>query len=314
MTVPPVSCTRRCAPIMPIMTEVTSIDIEQQLHALVGDIHKLPTPPLVFTQISRVIDNEDASAYDVAGIIAEDPAMSAQVLKLANSAYYGLANPVPHVKQAVVVLGLNEIKNVVLAASAISVFRKSSADQEYQDEFWRHSLAVAVGARMLLRTLQAGKFLEAETAFSAGLLHDLGKMVVFCYAPEEHQKIRRYQQETGGPDYRAEREILGLDHCQIGAYLAQRWKLPGEILTAIRYHHTPQDSPDEGTYEAIVHVADILARRAFNYSGGEDNLSEVLQVGCLNRLGISPDDFGRLCASVVEEYTKSETFLHMACA
>jgi putative nucleotidyltransferase with HDIG domain len=294
------------------MTEATSVNVEQQIHALVGDIHKLPTPPLVFTQISRVIDNEDASAYDVAGIIAEDPAMSAQVLKLANSAYYGLAHPVPHVKQAVIVLGMNEVKNVVLAASAISAFRKSSADREYQDEFWRHSLAVAVGARMLLRTFQAKKILEAETAFSAGLLHDLGKMVVFSYAPEEHQKIQQYLQETGGPDCRAEREILGLDHCQIGAYLAQHWKLPADITSAISYHHTPQESAETGAYDAIVHVADVLAHRAFGSSGEEDNSSEVLQVGCLERLRIPPDDFGRLTVMVVEEYTRSETFLHMA--
>jgi len=296
-----------------IMTETAFANIEQQVQALVGDVRNLPTPPVVFTQINRVIDNEDASVYDVAGIIAEDPAMSAQVLRLANSAYYGLTNPVPHVKQAVVVLGLNEVKNVVLAASALAAFRKSSADIEYQDEFWRHSLAVAVTARMLLRSFRADKLIEAETAFSAGLLHDIGKMVIHCYAAAHYQKIRQYLKEYGGPDCRAELEVMGLDHCRIGGYLARRWKLPADIMEAISFHHAPPATPEAGSWATIVHVADAFAHKTFDHVEEDDHPPEILHPEYLDRLGVSPDDFDRFKGVIIEEYAKSETFLHMAC-
>lgn len=294
------------------MTVAELSDIEQRISSLVGDIHNLPTPPVVFTQISRVIDDENASAYDVAKVVAEDPAMSAQVLKLTNSAFYGLAQPVPNVKQAVVILGLNEVKNVVLSAAAISAFRKSSADTEYQDDFWRHSLAVAITARMLIRSHRSKEFLEAETAFSAGLLHDIGKAVILCYAGDEHQKIQRQLAETGGVDRLAEVAVMGLNHCQIGSYLAHHWKLPVEVLEAISFHHTPGTASDNATYAAVVHLADFLAHLTFDHDEDGAGPAETPDAACLDRFGVAEKDFDALKCVIIEEYAKSETFLQMA--
>ena len=293
-----------------MLTEIA--DVELRIHELVGDVHNLPTPPVVFTQISRVIDDENASAYDVAGIISEDPAMSAQVLKLSNSAFYGLAHPVANVKQAVMVLGLNEVKNVVLSASVISAFSKSAANTEYQDEFWRHSLAVAVTARTLIRSGRVEKLPEAEAAFSAGLLHDIGKMVILCYASEEHKKIQDHLAELGGTARPAEIKVMGLDHCQIGEYLASSWKLPAEVLEAVSFHHTPKAAPDTGTYATATHVADFLAHLTFDHQEDDAEPVEMPEAECLERFGFSGDDFDALKAVIIEEYAKSETFLQMA--
>jgi len=284
--------------------------IDRKIKALVGDVNNLPTPPVVFAQISRVIDDENASAYDIAGILSEDPAMSAKVLRLSNSAFYGFSNPVPTVKQAIVVLGFNEVKNVVLSASALSAFKKSSRNQEDEDIFWRHSLAVAVISRMLTRTRRVDRLLQAETAFSAGLLHDIGKMVVSCYAPAEFQKIRELQAKQPLPDILAEDEVMGFNHTHIGTFLGQHWNLPSELLDTIMYHHSPGLADDSSLYAAVINLADYLAYTTFD----EESSPAPPEAGTISKVGIPEEDFEQLKIPIIEEYAKSQTFLQMALA
>jgi len=287
------------------------VSLDRQIETLVGEIHNLPTPPVVLTQINRVISDDRTSAYDIAAILAEDPAMSAQVLKISNSAFYGLANPVPTVKQAIIVLGMGEVRNLVLGAAVFTAFAGGSHDREYHENFWRHSLAVAVASRMLIRTHRVQQFLEAETAFSAGLLHDIGKIVVLCYAPAEHRKVRHLQTRRPMPDVAAETEVMGVNHTQIGAFLAQRWNLPREIVDTIAFHHRPQGAEDALLYPVVVDIANFLAHAAF------DQRQET--ISCLppesesmDRLGLDVTDFEGLKGRLLEEYAKSETFLCMA--
>lgn len=117
------------------------------MRQVVSSIRNLPTPPIVFTQIQKVLNKETASAGDVANILAEDPSMSAKVLKLTNSAFYGLAREIDSVKQAVVIVGMDAIKNLVLSASVLEMFKGNSLSQEFQEKFWRHSLATGQGSR-----------------------------------------------------------------------------------------------------------------------------------------------------------------------
>jgi len=292
------------------VAEVTAT--EQKIEALVGNVENLPTPPLVFAQINRAVNDEMTSAFDIAAILSEDPAMSAKVLKLCNSAYYGLSNPVAAVKQAIVLLGMSEIKNVVLSASALSSFKVSAEDRDYQDSFWRHSLAVAVASRMLIRARHVKEFLEAETAFSAGLLHDIGKMVILCYAPAVHRKIAELSATTPEAGLDAERQIMGLTHSDIGAYLGRHWKLPKEILETMIYHHRPLEAEEFPMYAAVVNLADYLAHVIFDNE--QDNTVErsPLDLEIVSQLGISNFDVVQLKGCMMEEYAKSETFLRMA--
>ncbi len=289
----------------------------QKILALIGDADKLPTPPAVLTQINRLIEDEQTSAYDIGHLIAEDPGLSAQVLKVANSAYLGLANPITSVKQAVVILGMNEIRNIVMASWAMSSFGNSRDHGEYPNDFWRHSLAVAAGARLLQRTQFPDDILEAEVAFSAGLLHDIGKIAICCYAQKQHSQIRENHSATGRPEVVVEREILSLDHTQVGHYLADHWKLPPALVTAIRYHHAPSECKSHQAAVAAVNVANYLAHRTFRV---EDDESAVFQEfsppdsSSIDLLKLADADFHRLEASLMEEYTRSETFLRMAAA
>ncbi|RKX20496.1 MAG: hypothetical protein DRP26_01590, partial [Candidatus Zixiibacteriota bacterium] len=148
---------------------------DKKIRLIVNRIHNLPTPPMVFTQVNKVINDPNASTYQIGVIISEDPALSAKVLKLTNSAFYGIPRTITSVKQAIVILGLDVVRSLVLSASVFEIFSKQySVDRDYLDSFWRHSLSVAFMARIISRMKNLPSVLEAEESFSAGLLHDIG--------------------------------------------------------------------------------------------------------------------------------------------
>lgn len=148
---------------------------EHRVKQVVAGIRNLPTPPIVFQQIQKVINNPSASAAQVAAILSEDPAMSVKVLKLTNSAFYGLPREIDSVKQAVVIVGMEAVRNLVLSASVLDMFKGKAIDQEYQEKFWRHSLATAFCCRSLAEALKTRGHVDPDSAFSAGLLHDIGR-------------------------------------------------------------------------------------------------------------------------------------------
>ncbi len=156
---------------------------EKKLRFIVDKIQNLPTPPIVFTQITKVINNPDTSAYEIGAIISEDPALTAKVLKLTNSSFYGIPRTITNVKQAIVILGLEAIKSLVISASVFDTFSKNkSLDTEYLENFWRHSLSVAFMSKIIARMKKLPSLQEAEIAFSGGLLHDLGKLIIISHS------------------------------------------------------------------------------------------------------------------------------------
>ncbi|MFQ5499158.1 MAG: HDOD domain-containing protein [Candidatus Zixiibacteriota bacterium] len=161
------------------MIETASID--NKVRQIIANIRNLPTPPIVFHQIQKVMNDPYVSAGQIASILSEDPAMSVKVLKLTNSAFYGLSREVDSVKQAVVIVGLEAIKNLVLSASVLEMFKGQDIDREFQEEFWRHSLATGFCGRILAKALTGKGRIDPDSAFSAGLLHDIGKMIFSCF-------------------------------------------------------------------------------------------------------------------------------------
>ncbi len=294
------------------MSTVETTSIDDQVASLVGDVKALPTPPLVFAQINRVVNDENTSAFDVAAILAEDLAMSAKVLKLSNSAFYGFANPVPSVRQAIVMLGMNEVKNIVLSASALGAFAGKGVGAEYQEQFWRHSLAAAVAGRMMIRVHDVSDHARAETAFSAGLLHDIGRMVLACYAPEKLRQILAVQAERQLDSLRAEEEVLGFNHTHVGSFLARCWNLPGELIEAIEYHHTPFEAESQSIYPIVTHLADYFAHMTFAHDQLGPHEQPPPDPEALKKLGIRENDHDQIREVVAEEFIRSETFLRMA--
>lgn len=291
---------------------MTTTEFDNRVTQLVANIRNLPTPPIVFHQIERVISDPMVSAGAIAKILSEDPAMSVKVLKLTNSAFYGLSREVESVKQAVIIVGLEAIKNLVLSAAVLDMFKGKNLDQDYQEGFWRHSLAVGFSARILARRNRDRGIVDPDSAFSAGLLHDIGKIIMCCYLPAEHGAIKEAREsDPMPPDYVIEERIIGFQHTQLGAALAKQWKLPERLIEAIRLHHRPWEHTGEDLTPWIINLADHLAWRTFT-EGEETNPSGPLDQRVVQYFDWSDEDSDEIAAQLHEEYLKAETFMKLA--
>jgi len=211
----------------------------------------------------------------ISNIISEDLAVSAMVLKIANSSLYGFHNKIGDMQRAIVILGLNEIKNLVLATSMYKTIKqlKSSSAFDIQ-EFWKHSIGCAISAKVLAETAYIK---NPEDVFTGGLLHDIGKLIHATYLREEFEGVVANVVETGSQMFESEKKILGFDHTQTGSALAKKWCLPRKTINMIANHHL-SDTPDTLTKEvAAVHIGNTLCISLRMGSGGEKRVPIVNQ-------------------------------------
>jgi len=295
-----------------MLTQQT-VTSEEKLRRRLSTISNLPSPPLVFTQITKVISDPKTSVKDVAAIMSEDAAMSAKVLRLSNSAFYGARNEINGIRQAILVLGLEAVKSLVLSSSVFEMFKSQKLDTDFQEAFWRHSLATALAGRMLVKQHRSLSCFDPEVAFSAGLLHDIGKLIICCFMPADHKQVRQQLQGQGLADYQAEEHVLGYPHTLIGRMLAQNWKLPTCIQEAIEFHHSPVDPGNEDDkYSCVIHVADYLARLTFEKKLPPIEGWSYLQRKIRDFLGLTTELTDALSHRLLEEYSCSSTFIQMA--
>jgi len=294
------------------MATLVAESLENRLKQVVCNIRNLPTPPIVFEQIQKVINSPETSVGDVANILSEDPAMSVKVLKLTNSAFYGLSREVDSVKQAVMIIGLEAVKNLVLSASVLSMFKSNSANKEYHENFWRHSLATALSARVIARDYQDGKVFNPDPAFSSGLVHDIGKMVICSFLQKDHQQIQEYMEKNPEiPEAGAEIAILGFNHVQLGRQLAITWKLPERMADTVGYHHNPDLENASDNFAYLINLADHVAH--VNFHSDESELKRCkIEQSVLDFFKIDESYVEGLKGKLIEEYTKAETFMKMA--
>ncbi len=285
---------------------------DNKVKQIISNIRNLPTPPIVFHQIQKVINDPNVSANQVAGILSEDPAMSVKVLKLTNSAFYGLSREVDSVRQAVVIVGLEAIKNLVLSASVLDMFKDKNVDQDFQEKHWRHSLATGFCCRIVARQIKDHGFIDADAAFSAGLLHDMGKMVIICFLDDEREKIRAaHKQEPGLSDFEIEDKTIGFNHAQVGGFLTELWKLPQVLSDAISFHHTPFESEQENQLCYMLNVSNYIAKKTFYVDEDEAQIGSVDQK-VLGHLNIKEEKIEIISEILKEEFLKAETFMQMA--
>ncbi|MDF1543650.1 MAG: HDOD domain-containing protein [bacterium] len=286
--------------------------IDNKVKQVVSNIRNLPTPPIVFHQIQKVMSNPDVSASQIANILAEDPAMSVKVLKLTNSAFYGLAREVDSVKHAVVIVGIEAIKNLVLSASVLGMFKSDQIDQEFMDRHWRHSLATGFCCRLLAQKVKSRGFLNPDSAFSAGLLHDIGKIVISCFLPEEFKQFREARESDQiAPDFMVEQRTIGFDHAQVGGVLTLQWKLPQKLTEAIAFHHNPTKSGEEEPMTYLLSLGNFIAKKTL-YSDEEEHLVGAVDSDVIEFFGFEESDIEGFSDQLREEYGKAETFLQIA--
>lgn len=242
-----------------------SLKRRYDIDALLEEVVTLPSMPNSIERILKLLDDPACPVREVAKAISSDPSIALKTLRLVNSAYYGLGQQVTSVEHAVVLLGLKVIKNMVLTATVFNTIGNAA------DRFLRHSIACAIAMRVFAETGPLARLgSTVDEAFVFGLLHDIGKVILGEYLPEEFTKIQVSARETGLPWFKVEHELIGVDHAEVGARLAAKWKLSQPIIDAIASHHDlSRCAPEAQLLGANLCVADYLCSKS-GFSGHEN--------------------------------------------
>jgi len=229
---------------------------------IIENINQLPALPQIVSRLISVVNSPDTSADDAAELIEKDPALTSKVLRLANSAFYGMPRSVSSVSSAVVILGFNTIKSIVLSASVIKIFpQKKNISAFDRLRFWKHSIICAMAARHIAHSIMSAAFLDPQSAFCAGIMHDVGKLIFELFTPNDYIKACNFSKEKQIPLQEAEKSILGITHAEIGHILADKWALPFDLELAIVYHHSPKNSKNDSALAALIYIADNIAHK-----------------------------------------------------
>lgn len=252
----------------------------QELIANLGD---LPPLPQVATQVLRVSADPDATAEDLRKVISMDQALTSQILKISNSAMFGMMREVTTLTQAIMTLGFSTIKSVVIASSAKNLYHRGTVGLQ-ERLIWEHALVSAIASRAFAKSL---KFPRVEEAFIGGLLHDIGKSVLGVKFPERYGALLRTVYNEGAVCQNLELEMFGFDHAMVGEALVSQWNLALSLQTAVRWHHDPiHASDDHRELAAIVALANHMALEQkvgigdpAHLDGANQQAMEILKVG-----------------------------------
>lgn len=228
---------------------------------LVRDISGLVTLPDVYLRINRLIEDPNSSSSDIAKAVSQDASFTVKLLKLANSAMYNFPSTVDTVAKAVTIIGTSQVRSLSLSLSVASSFEGLPNDLVSMRNFWKHSLLCALAARHLCKLARR---CDADALFTAGLLHDIGELIIFNRMPEQAKEallmVLHNQEEVSVSE--AERQIIGFDHSDVGGALAKQWNLPSVLQECIAFHHAPARAGKHPREAALVHIANILAQLA----------------------------------------------------
>lgn len=273
---------------------------EAEILRLLSEVNSLPALPTVVHAVTRRITNPRSSAAEVGRLLAHDQALTARVLRLANSAFYAPREAVKNPEHAVVLMGLSTVRTIILKASIFTAFDMASAKP-----FWLHALGAACSASAIARVSGLGR---PDDAFIMGLLHDLGKLALAKFLPDLYAQVRARVERDGGLIREAEMAVLGCDHATVGRFLCEHWSLPFDYRIAIAAHHNLDQADDtHRPWAALVHLADAMSRALLIGSGG-DNSIPVLDPRVLKLLGLNEDRFDDLFTAAEEELGRAEVF------
>jgi putative nucleotidyltransferase with HDIG domain len=274
-------------------------------------MRKVPSPPTIYFQIVKELQSPAASMENIGAIISQDMAVTAKLLQMVNSAAFGLHRPVSSPAEAVMYLGIETTKSLVLLAHTYSHFDRIPPSIFSVDALWRHSLSTGRLARAIARSERVGEDL-ADQSFTAGLLHDMGKLVLAANQPDRYALVPAQVQKAGSLIWRVEQDIFGTTHAEVGAWLAERWNLPVILVEAIRHHQHPEECPRDPELALLVYLGDYLSglcNLGKSGSQGVKALPEKVAGMALRILSLSPESLDNHRAGLFSEYDKASGFM-----
>lgn len=229
---------------------------EQQILVKLDRIKDIPTLPAIVFELNKYLRDPDTSIKTVCDTIEKDQAIALKILKLVNSAFYGFKSKISDLRNAVVLLGYNAVRNAIVSLSVINAFPKRVKLMDFDvSQFWKHSLAVAVTSKNIA---QLSKKESPDNCFVGGLLHDVGKVILAQYFPKFFEAVWFTLQKEHLTFYQAERKRLPIDHSKIGAHLAAKWQLPQGLIDAIRWHHDFQPNTKNANFVKNIYLANFI--------------------------------------------------------
>lgn len=268
-------------------------------------MRNLPPLPEVTRQLMSVLNNDNASANDVAKVLSSDPALAGKVLKLVNSSFYGVPKEVTTISRAVVILGFTGIRNLALGFGSVEALQKMGDGMDMND-FWGHALANGAACQALVPYLNLR--MDPEEAFIAGLMHDIGAYVLATAVPDIYRPILN---DRRGDRLAREAEEIGLTHAQVGQGLLQFWQLPDPFADAARYHHDVAMATDgERPLTNLVGLADVMA--CIHGGSFENRTTEADLLALMAGLGVNLDDLKAALKSMDQKIEEMESFMKIA--
>ena len=270
-----------------------------------------PTLPVIITKLGEAIRDPESDAERIAGIIEDDPAMMAKILKVVNSVLYGAREPIHSLQLAVARMGLNAINNIAMSTSVFSTFPKDGQSDFNREEFWRHSISTGIAANIVYERCKRNikQRYTRDMLHLAGLLHDIGKILFENYFHDQFMAAIQTCGEANIPLFQVELESIGADHAQVGAWLGKRWNLSEPLIETIRWHHEPENS-SEPCQELVMlcHTANYICNLE-NIGDSGDAVAPSFFKSVWVRLGLEISDISDVVDEVNEEARNSEVLL-----
>ena len=269
--------------------------------ALVSETPQLGALPQAYHQLTRVLQDKSGNAQRIANAVQIDPALTARLLGVVNSAALAGGRSVDTVSHAAMLVGSAQLQQLALATAVVQMFQRMPEHLLDMRSFWKHSVAVALGTHLLARATGARR---TEAAFVAGLLHDVGGLLVCLARPTAARDVLLATEGCGRPHHEVERERLGCDHAEIGAVLLEVWELPPATIDVVRWHHDPSAAPAASQRQVdLVHVADV-AVSALQIGNAGERAAHPLDLGAWDRLGVSPAQLDEVLLELQEQVTQ----------
>lgn len=239
--------------------------MNQLIRQKLNNIDNLPSLPLLVTQLIQMIDDPDVSADDINKLASNDIALTTKILKLVNSAYYGFSRKISTLTQGIIILGFKTVKNLSLSTSVLDIFKNVQFNHFQSKDFWLHSIAVGTTAQIIGNEIN---YPNKEELFIAGLMHDLGKLIMVKYFEKDFNNVMIYLNDNSEKSfYEAEQELLDYNHTQLGGWVAEKWNFPKVLISAVAEHHNLENFENE-KISGIIHISDIFIKlKRIGFSG-----------------------------------------------
>lgn len=276
---------------------------------IISSIEKLPPFPEVVKRLMELVDDPTADAEDIFAVVQYDQALTANCLKLCNCSYFGLRQKVHSLRQAVVLLGTKNLLKIVLAGAGVNIYTKAQEGYGLQrGELWQHSVTCAILSQIVLKKMGRS---EDPLLFTSSLLHDVGKVALSDYVGKEFDIISLLVQEQKMSFVEAEKEVLGIDHAELGGIISEKWQFPPLLVKAIRYHHPKDDTEDGREDEDLVpwvRLSNLIANM-LGVGTGHDGMACRVDSDLLNQFSLGRKEVQEIMAEFPGEMKKAEELL-----